>query len=256
MKSKFMNPKCNQNIATAMLALAVSCLLSSCGKIDEAASANRLSTEEKRAGWELLFDGKSLESYRIFSGDSDWRARWHIEGDSLTLKPRDPDNAKRSKVDLVVSSRAFSDFEFNWDWRLAKGGNGGVFYRVAEKGYPMPWHTGLEYQMLDNANHKEGEIDTHRAGDLYDLVAAPQDHSKGAPDWNTSRIVAKGGHFEHWINGSKVVDIDVDSEEWNEAYEKSKYAEFPDVGRMKQGIIVMQDHGDALWLRNMKIREL
>lgn len=235
-------------VATLMLAFQL--------KAEDQVAPNGLSDDERAAGWELLFDGKDISGYRIFSGDPKQLKRWSIEGGVLALAPRDRAKGDKSKVDIIVTDHVYADFELHFEWKVSTGGNGGIFYRVAESGYELPWHTGLEYQLLDNKGHKEGKIETHRAGDLFDLIASKKDASRPALEWNTSRIVARGKRFEHWLNGYKVLEIEFGSEDWKAAYAKSKYVDYPSVGAMPAGHIVIQDHGDALWLRNLKIREL
>lgn len=223
---------------------------------DEETPENGAAKESIESDWTPLLDGNDLSGIRIFTGDPNQLKRWSIEDGVLALSPRDRANGDTSKVDIIITDRVYGDFEFAFEWMVSQGGNGGIFYRVAESGYELPWHTGLEYQLLDNKGHKEGKIETHRAGDLFDLIASKKDASRPALEWNTSRIVAQGKRFEHWLNGYKVLEIEFGSEDWKAAYVKSKYADYPSVGAMPAGHIVIQDHGDALWLRNLKIREL
>ncbi len=210
----------------------------------------------EESGWTSLFHGNDLSGIRIFTGDPKQLKRWSMEEGVLALAARDRANGDKSKVDIIVTDRVYADFELHFEWKVSAGGNGGIFYRVAESGYELPWHTGLEYQLLDNKGHKEGKIETHRAGDLFDLIASKKDASRPALEWNTSRIVAQGKRFEHWLNGYKVLEIEIGSEAWETAYAKSKYVDYPSVGALPEGHIVIQDHGDAIWFRNLKIREL
>ncbi len=250
MEDRNMNAPIKQPYLCGILALVLVCLIPA-----TFAQSNRLSAEEKAAGWRLLWDGESLAGYHIYGEENAPIDRWSVEGDALRLSPRIEGND--SKVDLVVSEKPYSSFEFAFEWKMSKGGNGGIFYKVVEgKPYPKPWHTGLEMQLLDDAGHEEGQIDTHRAGDLYDLLAARARFANPAGEWNRSRIVISGDKIEQWMNGKKALSVTIGSKKWIRLVAKSKYSELPDFAKSKEGHIVLQDHGDELWFRNLKIREL
>ncbi len=220
------------------------------------AAPNTLTSEERAEGWSLLFDGKNLSGYHVY-GDADAPlVRWSIEGDALRLDGRAGENDK-SKVDIVVSPKPYGDFELSFEWKMSPGGNGGVFYKVIESPkYPKPWHTGLEMQLLDDEGHEEGKVKTHRAGDLYDMVASRSRSTRPAGEWNTSRIVVSGDQIEQWLNGKQTVSITIGSGRWKRSLKRSKYADLPDFVQSEKGHIVLQDHGDLLWFRNLKIKEL
>ncbi|MEM9159327.1 MAG: DUF1080 domain-containing protein [Verrucomicrobiota bacterium] len=237
-------------IGIVAVALAVGCQ----SKDDQDTSPN--SEYAGRGEWVDMLKGRSLGDFRIFGGDSTQMFRWTLEEGVLALSARDQEAKVKSKADLVVTNEAFGDFEITLQWKVGVGGNGGVFYRVKEGGYTHPWHTGLEYQLLDNENHKEGEIPTHKAGELYDLFGYEGDVSNPAMTWNTSRIVAVGKRLEHWLNGKKVVDVAIGSNAWKTAYDKSKYKDYDEVAAYPDGHIVLQDHGDPLWIRDLRIRRI
>lgn len=219
------------------------------------ADLNRLSSKEKADGWKLLFDGSDLSGYRLYGIADGVLERWHIDGDALCLNRRTPED--QSKEDLVVTKKPVGDFEFSFEWKMSIGGNGEIFYKVVEGDqYPKPWHTGLEMQLLDDGGHEEGLIDTHRAGDLYDLHPAGARLAKPTGQWNQSRIVVKGDLIEQWMNGKKALSVTVGSPKWKRMVAKSKYSELSEFAKSKKGHMVLQDHGDKQWLRNLKIREL
>ncbi len=214
---------------------------------------NVLSQAEKAEGWSLLFDGASLGNASIYNDSSQKPERWGVKAGSLYLLPR-PEGSK-SKEDLIITTEPIDDFEFAFDWKVEPGGNSGIFYRTSlDTRYEKPWHTGLEMQLLDNALHKEGKIETHKAGDLYDLFAAKEGVVKAGGQWNHSRILVVGGMIQHWMNGEEVLSVEIGSDAWNRQVSKSKYASLPDFAKFDQGHILLQDHGDALWFKNLKIR--
>ena len=149
----------------------------------------------------------------------------------------------------IVTRDAFHDFELTFEWKISQGGNSGIKYRTRGS-------LGLEYQILDDDKHKDGKKPSHRAGGLYDLVA-PSDDKPIEPvgQWNSGRIVARGNRIEHWLNGSRVVDIEIGSDEWTRVFSLSKYKKHEGFGTWT-GPVLLQDHNDKVWFRNLKIRSL
>ena len=159
------------------------------------------------AGWTPLFDGApdAMRNYHLYNQAGDQPERWKVVGDVLTLASRTESPDLRTKEDLVITTRGYTNYELEFDWKMSKGANGGVFYKVEEAAkYDKPWHTGLEYQLLDDANHEEGKIATHRAGDLYDLKGSAELMGRAAMQWNHSRIVVRGARLNTGLmaNGS------------------------------------------------------
>ena len=140
---------------------------------------------------------------------------------------------------------------------LAAGGNSGLIYGVVEgPEYSHAWKTGPEYQFLDNPGHPDGAIKTHRAGDLYDFISSQFVAVNKAGEWNRTRLVVNHGKVEHWLNGYKVVEYDQSSPAWKEMIARSKFANMPNFGQSRSGHIALQDHGDAVWFKNIKLRKL
>lgn len=149
----------------------------------------------------------------------------------------------------IITKKHYKDFEMKFDWKISEGGNSGIKYRTRGS-------LGLEYQVLDDDKHKDGKKPSHRAASLYNLLAAPDDKPINPPgDWNSGRIVIEGNHLEHWLNGSKVVSVEIGSEDWQQRFEESKYRKHDGFGTWT-GPVLLQDHQDKVWYRNVLIREL
>jgi hypothetical protein len=153
------------------------------------------------------------------------------------------------KVGNIITKEKFKDFELTFEWKISKAGNSGIKYRARGS-------LGLEYQVLDDQKHRDNKNPTHRAGSLYELVAAPDSKPlKPVGEWNKGRIFVKGNQIEHWLNGEKVVEITWGSEDWKKRFQKSKYHKNEGFGSW-EGPILLQDHNDPVWYRNLKIRKL
>jgi cytochrome c551/c552 len=214
------------------------------------------------ASWTSLFDGKSLDGWRNY-GSSEQRQWQAIDGE-LTFVPGSFPMLSMIRTavfgggstDLIYGREKFRNFELELEWKISAGGNSGIFYLVADERHNMPWETGLEMQVLDNEGHSDGQIQSHRAGDLYDLVAAQPETVKQPGEWNRVKIRIQDNRIEHWLNGEKVVDIERGGAEWEQRMAVSKFTEMPDFGQSDNGYIVLQDHGDPVWYRNIRIRRL
>ncbi len=195
-----------------------------------------LTPEEVAAGWQLLFDGKSLAGWRGYRSKT-VPGSWTVENGSLL-----------SRREQGVSSV---------DWKMTNGNNSGIIYRATEENDQV-WQSGPEYQVLDNSGHLDGLNTLASAGACYAVFAPAKDMTHPLGEWNTARIVAQGKHVEHWLNGVKVVEYDVDSDVWKAHVKTSKF--FPTAygqgnwGRAKRGHIGLQDYGGAIEFRNIKIR--
>jgi hypothetical protein len=206
---------------------------------------NTLTAAEREAGWRLLFDGSSLAGWRRHRSDAPpagWRA---VDG---TLVREGPGGD-------IVTVDQFANFEFALEWKVAPGGNSGIFYRVADGPGPT-YETGPEMQVLDDERHRDGQSRLTSAGSLYGLYPAPAGVVKPVGEWNAARIVVNGSHVEHWLNGVKTVDAQIGSADWNERVANSKFREWPGFAKASRGRIALQDHGDWVAYRSIRIREL
>jgi len=225
-------------------------------------ATNTLSDAERDAGWQLLFDGESFAGWKLYGADDDAIEGWVIEDAALKFT-RDVsflglvwnhlNPFSRPALDLMTKER-FADFELSLDWKITAGGNSGIFYLVPDEEAPLSWETGLEMQVLDDDRHADGQITRRRAGDLYDLAAGRRRAVRPVGEWNTARIRVTGDRIEHWLNGEKTVDITRGTPEWDRAIAASKFAGVDGFGLARRGHIALQDHGDVVWYRNIKLR--
>lgn len=155
----------------------------------------------------------------------------------------------------IVTKESFGDFELTFDWRVAEGANSGVMYRVS-MGDGAPYLSGPEYQILDDAKHRDGKNELTSAGSLYGLYKPAGKQLKPVGQWNNAKIVLQGKHVEHWLNGKKVVDVELDSDDWKQRVAGSKFAKWEKFGKNKTGRICFQDHGDEVAFRNIQVTRL
>ncbi|MGK0184938.1 MAG: hypothetical protein ACI9R3_000712 [Verrucomicrobiales bacterium] len=201
-------------------------------------------TASKKGEWKSLFDGKSLAGWTNGAG-KEVGAGWEVVDGTIHRSDKGGD---------IFTVDEYYNFELEFEWKVAKGANSGLKYRFAD------YHgksIGCEYQVLDDANHSNGSNPKQTAGSLYDVIAPDSAVKKlkkvGA--WNKSRIVAKDGNVEHWLNGVKVLEVDMESDEWTKALEKSKFRDAPTFGQ-KSGRVMLQDHGDKVWFKSLRIKPL
>jgi hypothetical protein len=196
--------------------------------------------------WRVLFDGALLDTFRGWRSDG-MPEGWHVVDGTL---------AKEGHVDDLVTRDQFGNFELELEWKIGKAGNSGVFYRGTREYDEIYW-SGPEYQLLDDANAPDGRNPLTAAASAYGLYAPPAGVVKPFGEWNKTRIVLKGDHVEHWLNGRKVVEYDLRSPEWTAKVAASKFKEYPHYGLAKSGLIGIQgDHPGSLALRHIRIREL
>jgi cytochrome c len=208
---------------------------------------NTLTEAERAQGFRLLFDGQNLSSWQGWRRN-DLPKGWSAQDGALVFTPG------KGGGDIRTVEQ-FGDFELRMDWMVSPGGNSGVFYRATEE-FSFPWATGPEMQVLDNERHPDGRIPANTAGSNYAMHAPTRNVTRPAGQWNQVRLIAKGNHVEHWMNGHKIVEYQFGSPEWTALYKKSKYADLPHHGKRAVGYLVLQDHGNVVSFRNIRIRKL
>ncbi len=218
-------------------------------------AVNVLTPEENAAGWELLFDGKSLNGWHGYNGQS--TQAWGIEDCSLKTAGTEGNYGSDKRADLVTD-KPYENFEFTIDWKTSKGGNSGVMYGVIEDPkYDAPWKTGPEYQFIDEVGFPEKLEEWQKAGADY-AMHLPNDQKQLKPvgEWNTSKILVNGTHVEHWLNDRKILEFERWNDDWKKLRDSGKWKDAPDYGLAKVGRIAIQDHGSVFWFRNIKIRQI
>lgn len=231
----------------------------------EATSPNTLTDAEREAGWTLLFDGESFDGWTGLGREAIPEGHWVIEDGAIRKidsgeVPTAEDGQPLEGGDIMTEA-TYRNFEFAFEWKASEVGNSGVKYNVSESlstTHDPPYAAlGFEYQVLDDDRHPDGEEADHRSSALYDLIAANEQKAlRPVGEWNTARIVLDGSHGEHWLNGEKVLEYDLESARFDSLFAASKYADIEGFRTRRAGHIVLQDHSDDFWFRNIKIREL
>ncbi len=218
------------------------------GGLASTAKLNAISVEESAAGWHLLFDGKDTSAWRGFRKKAFPTQGWSVENGELR-------HHKGQGGGDIITREIYRDFEFSCEWKAAPGANSGIFYRVSEKG-GSTWSTGPEMQILDDLRHQDGGSPLTSAGALYAMIAGARSVAMPADHWNHARIKVQKSQVEHWLNGTLVVSYTLRSPQWYALKSKSKFKDMAEFGEMLEGHIALQDHGDLVSFRNLKIRRL
>ncbi|WP_134087889.1 DUF1080 domain-containing protein [Olivibacter sp. XZL3] len=214
---------------------------------------NSLTSKEKKDGWVLLFDGKSTKGWHTYHKDQAGAA-WSVKDEALVF---DPTVDKAEKGDLVTDAE-YENYDLTLEWKISDGGNSGVIFGIHEDPkYGATYQTGIEMQVLDNINAGDRFIPNHLAGSLYDLIGGP-DVSKPKPvgEWNLARILYNNGEITLWLNGVQTAHVKKGSEEWNQLIAKSKFHDWEGFAKYPKGKIALQDHGNVVSFRNIKIKQL
>jgi len=214
------------------------------GVTDGLEQPNRLSLEEAQAGWRLLFDGQSTRGWQRAGGEGFPEKGWTVQSGCLRNTSGGGD---------LLSNDTYRNFELAFEWKVARGTNSGVKYRVRREGNAL---LGPEYQILDDAGTNEDDNPLSAAGSLYAITAAQGKQLEHAGRFNQSRIVCRGGHIEHWLNGQQILSADVDSADWAARLAKSKFKSIPEFASERTGHFLLQDHGGEVWYRSIRIRDL
>lgn len=219
---------------------------------------NSLTSQEKKQGWILLFNGKNFDGWRQYNGNA-MPSNWTIDDNAMKVfagEGRKP--GQGADGDIIYAARKFSNFELSIDWKTEKMGNSGIFYNVREMSGQPIYYSSPEVQILDNLDATDNKIDSHLAGSLYDMLPADPETVKPAGQWNNIVITVKNGMVTHIQNGVKVTEYKLWTPEWDTLVARSKFKTFPGFteGIPREGYIGLQDHGYSIWFRNIKLREL
>jgi hypothetical protein len=215
---------------------------------------NQLSDAEKQQGWKLLFDGKSSAGWHTYNQKT-FGAGWKIE-DGTLYRDVSHQTSKTGEGDICTDEE-FQNFDLKLQWKISKNGNSGVIFLVHESPeYKESYLTGLEMQVLDNEGHPDGKIHKHRAGDLYDLIASASEPVHPVGEWNDVEIKLDHGLLSLYLNGVQTVSTTLWDKNWDELVKGSKFSKMPGFGTYKSGHIDLQDHGNDVWFRNIRIKVL
>ncbi|MBT5187093.1 MAG: DUF1080 domain-containing protein [Kordiimonadaceae bacterium] len=220
--------------------------LSACGQAEQ--------NTEASSEWEILFDGSSTDQWRGYMRE-DFPSEWIIDGDTLFYNS-DRAGGPGSGND-IISKGEYGQFELNLEWKVAEGSNSGIFWHVVEdEKFENVYNSAAEMQVVDNIGHPDGRIVSHQAGDLYDMIASSVDASKPVGEWNEVRIIVSGNTLQQYLNGVKVVETTMWDDNWAAILADSKFATWPGFAQSKTGHFALQDHGNPVWYRNIKVKKL
>ncbi len=247
-----------------ILISAMAITLSSC--IDSSSDDNEKTTiptvatltdEEKKDGWQLLFDGVSTKGWHSY-GESTSGKAWKVDSGAIHLDASVKENEKIVGGGDLTTDSAYDNFHLKLEWMIDSNSNSGLIFYVNEDTakYKKSYETGPEMQVLDNNGHPDAKIIKHRAGDLYDLISCTKETVKPALQWNAAEIKSLNGKLEFWLNGENVVSTTLWDDNWRTMLANSKFKQWADFGTFKKGKICLQDHSDNVWYRNIKIRKL
>jgi len=245
-------PNLRRYLTPAIAVAATAASLATVALEQTPAAVNQLTAAEKKEGWTLLFDGKTLNGWRGYKRADANGTRWKVDEGLLSVDPGDGKDTRGQRD--IVTAATFDRFDLSWEWRVAEGGNSGLKYFVLED---MDSAIGHEYQEIDDERHADAKIGPHRqTAALYDVLAAANRPLRPAGQFNQSRVVSDGKVVEHYLNGTRVLRYELDSPALREAIAKSKFKDVARFGKLQNGHILLQDHGDKVWYRNIKIRRL
>ena len=209
--------------------------------------------------WTSLFDGKTTNGWHTYGKDAVGEA-WKVIDGTLMLDPSNKQGWQIKGGGDIVSNESYGDFHLQLEWKISPNGNSGIIFFVQDepKKYNYIWYTGPEMQVLDNDGHSDGKIIKHRAGNLYDLVAGVEGAVKPVGEWNLVDIINEKGTLTLKLNGITTVTTTLGDESWKNLIKNSKFSkgESPDFGKVFTGHIGLQDHGNQVWYRNIRIQRL
>ena len=220
------------------------------------AKSNTLTDTEVRDNWQLLFNGKDFTGWHAFKqktvGDN-----WIIDPTEQAIQVHKAEGSTTHGQGDLTTDGEYENYELRLDWKISACGNSGIIYNILEiDSLSATYQSGPEMQVLDNTCHPDAKIIKHRAGDLYDMISCSVENVKPAGEWNSIRLICNNGKVEHWQNEQKLVEYDQNAPTWKTMIAGSKFKTMPYFGTSRKGKIALQDHGDKVWYRNIKIRKL
>jgi Domain of Unknown Function (DUF1080) len=232
-------------------------ILFSCNSSKKMTDVNKLTSEEKSQGWQLLFDGQTTKGWHKY-GNQPVGSAWQVKDGVLMLDTAKKTDWQVSNGGDIVTDEEFENYHLQLDWKIAKNGNSGIIFNIYEDTaqYEYPWHTGMEMQVLDNNGHPDAKIIKHRAGDLYDLISSSKETVKPLGEWNHAEIKCVSGKLDMYLNGENIVSTTLWDDNWKKLVAGSKFKSMPAFGTIKKGRIGLQDHGNEVQFRNIKIMRL
>ncbi len=207
-----------------------------------------------KKGWKSLFDGKSKKGWHIYRGEATGES-WQVENGILMFVPIKKPGIKTGG-DLTTDEE-YENYHLSLEWKISEVGNSGIIFGVKEDSmFKKSYLTGMEMQVLDNDKHPDAKIIKHRAGDLYDLISSTKENLKPVGEWNQAEVIYNYNTLQLILNGETVVSTTVGDDNWNKLVAGSKFRTMKGFGTFRKGRIVLQDHGDKVWYRNIKLKQL
>ena len=233
------------------------CKSAKVGTMDTSANTNSLSAQESKDGWQLLFDGTTTNGWHTYGYNAVGKG-WVVTDSALHLDVATKNDWPQNESKDILTNEEYDNFDFKTDWKIAPAGNSGIIFFVHEDKpkYKNTYETGLEMQVLDNAAHPDAKIIKHRAADLYDLISSSSDPVKPAGEWNHAEIIANKGKLDLYLNGVHVVNTTLWNDNWKQMVAGSKFKSMPDFGTFRKGHLSLQEHGEEVWFKNIKIKKL
>lgn len=212
---------------------------------------------EGQGDWQPLFDGKEITGWHSYGNKTVGKA-WRVDDGAIYFDPALKKSLGNSAGGDLVTNEAYDNFQLSLDWKISPNGNSGIIFYVQDDPtkYNATYMTGPEMQVLDNNGHPDAKIYKHKAGDLYDLIASSKEAQKPVGEWNHVEITANKGKLDFHLNGEHIVSTTMWDDNWNQLVANSKFKDWPAFAKFKSGHIALQDHGDAVWYRNIKIKRL
>lgn len=231
---------------TSTFTLASAMLLGMLSLSAQANADNQLTPQEQADGWQLLFNGQDMTQWRNYQ-QTGLNPQWQVQQGAMVLTGKGGGD--------ILTKNKYQQFELQLEWKIAEAGNSGVFVLVDENGKYIYSHAP-EIQILDNERHADNQLASHRSGSLYDMIAAPASAQKPAGQWNQLKIRLQQQQLTIWQNQLQTADIQINGTEWQQLLASSKFANWAGFAKAERGHIGLQDHGDQVWFKNIKIREL